>query len=256
MLMQEPLDTFLALLGNIEEPLGIFYTDREPTEGRTPTSEKGHACIINYLRMARSKKHSVWFSAETVGCMGGWVYMGFTTAPLERIAHYVTTGLPEKEGELYMPNPASMYRIFKAMEFQPAPGKYCVAKPLSVFGNDEKPDLVIFHCRAEALTGLCQLAYFALDDHDAITMPFGAGCSNIFAWPLLYKRKGINKAVVGGVDPSCRPFMKVDELSFTVPLNILEKMIEVAPRSFLGKKTWRGVLKRIAKSKKVWGEDE
>lgn len=256
MFTQETLDTFRRLLGNIEEPLGVFYTDVKPADGLTPRSDKGHACVINFLRMARSKKCAVWFSAETMGCMGGWVYMGFSTAPLERIARHVTTGLPEKEGELYMPDPASMHRLFKAMELQPAHGNYCVVKPLSLFGKDEIPELAVFYCRAEALTGLCQLAYFALDDHDALVMPFGAGCSNIFAWPLFYARKGLPKAVIGGIDPSCRPFMKVDELSFTVAFNVLEKMVEAAPHSFLRNKTWSGVLKRIQKSKQCWGEEE
>jgi hypothetical protein len=49
-----------------------------------------------------------------------------------------------------------------------------------------------------------------------VASPFGAGCTNIVAWPLFYKEQGIEKAVLGGFDPSARKFMKTDELTFTV----------------------------------------
>lgn len=250
---QTAIAHLLEMLGGIEEPLGVAFQDDKPVNGLTPVGGK-HACIINYMRQARAKKQPVWFAADTPGCIGGWVYMGFILPPPERIAHFVTTGLPGEEGERYMPGPESMHRLFAALDLQPVPARFCLIKPLGMFEKEEKPLLIVFHCRAEALTGLCQLAYFTFDDHEAVTMPFGAGCSNMFAWPLHYQRTGLRKAVVGGVDPSCRPFMKVDELSFTITAEMLEAMAEAAPRSFLNGKTWSAVLKKIEKSKKAWNE--
>ena len=83
---------------------------------------------------------------------------------------------------------------------------------------------------------------------------YGSGCANIFAWPLSYRRKGQRKAVIGGADPSCRPFMGVDELSFTVTTDTLLAMQEAFPRSFLAGKTWTAVRKKIDRSRKVWEE--
>ncbi len=251
--MFKNLPYLLELLGNLEEPLGIAYVDQPPANALTPSSG-GHACIINYARMARSKKTPVYFSAEVQGCRGGWAYLGFTLPPPAGIAEFVTTGWPGQEGERYMPAPESMHRFFEVMGLQPAPAPYCVIQPLSLFTPEQNPLFVIFNCRGEVLTGLCQLAYFTLDDHDAVALPFGAGCTNIISWPMYYKQRGIRKAVLGGVDPSCRPYMKVDELSFTVSAEVFAAMLEAAPRSFLPSKTWSGVRKKIEKSKKAWNE--
>lgn len=247
------LDDLLKMLGGLEEPLAALYADAPPPNALSPKAG-GHSCLINYLRQARVKKQTVCFAADQPGCMGGWVYLGYILPPPDRIAHFVTTGLPGEEGERYLPSPDSMRRLFKALDLQPAPAEYCLVKPFSQLGADEKPLLIIFHGRAEVITGLCQLAYFALDDPEAVALPFGAGCTNIFSWPLTYERRGLKKAVVGGADPSCRPFMKVDELSFTVTRDILAAMLEAAPKSFLTGGTWAGVLKKIARSDKLWSK--
>ncbi|MDO5537469.1 MAG: DUF169 domain-containing protein [Desulfovibrionaceae bacterium] len=248
---QEKLNELFTMLGLAEEPLGIAYVQTPPKGGTTLPEAQRHSCIINYLRMARRKKTPVWFAPDRVGCMGGWLYLGFsqpTEQLVGRISNFVTTGFPGREGEHYLPTPASMLRFLDELDIQPAPAPYCVAQPLSAFAGDKRPDLVCFFVCGEALTGLGMLAGFALDDHHAVQAPFGAGCSNIFAWPLHYQRKGQRKAVIGGMDPSCRPYVGTDELTFTVTADVLESMLEAAPHSFLGSPTWNSVLKKIAKS--------
>lgn len=250
MLDHKRLQDMFDLLG-CDEPLGIGYAHSAPEASLTPSPGTGHACIINYLRMARTKKICVHFSSEVMTCMGGWVYLGYRLPAPERIVHFVTTGWEGGEGERYLPSPDSMRRFFKDIDIRPAPAPFCTARPLFMLNDEDKPLLVTFHCRGETLTGLAMLAGFALDDHNAVVMPFGSGCANIFAWPLTYRRRGEKKAVVGGADPSCRPFMGVDELSFTVTSDVLSAMQEAFPRSFLTGKTWSGVRKKIDRSRKL-----
>lgn len=250
---QEGLENLLHLLGNMEMPLGAYYTDTRPAEGLTPAAG-GHECIINFMRKSLKQKTPVYFAADINACMGGWTYLGFSNENNDRIAHYVTTGIPGRGAEHYMPEPASIYRLFEEMEFQKAPGNYCVVKPLSLFQDNEEPAVVTFFARAERLIGLCHLAYFALNDHNAVAMPFGAGCSGTFAWTQTYQRKGIRRAVVGCTDISCRPFMKTDELSFSVTPEILADMISAAPQSFLMGHSWQAVLKRVRQSDKKWSD--
>ena len=249
MLDRKTFQDMFDLLG-CEEPLGIAYAEHAPTDSLTPAPGGGHACLINYLRLARTKKTRVHFAADVTGCMGGWVYLGYTLPAPERIVHFVTTGWQGGEGEHYLPSPDSMRRFLKDIDIQPAPASFCTAMPLSLCG--ETPLIVSFSCRGEVLSGLSVLAAFALDDHNAVTMPFGSGCANIFSWPLHYQGKGLKRAVVGGTDPSCRPFMGVDELSFTVTFDIFCAMAEAAPRSFLTGKTWAAVRRKIEKSRKTW----
>jgi hypothetical protein len=63
-----------------------------------------------------------------------------------------------------------------------------------------------------------------------------------------------NKAVLGGWDPSARKFFKTDELSFTVPFEMFVEMLNRFETSFLKTETWPIVQKKIARSKKAWGE--
>jgi hypothetical protein len=64
--------------------------------------------------------------------------------------------------------------------------------------------------------------------------------------------KGIDRAVLGGWDPSARKFFKTDELSFTVPWRMFQDMLHRYNESFLKTKTWSTVQKKIARSQERW----
>ena len=81
---------------------------------------------------------------------------------------------------------------------------------------------MIFFARAETISGLNQLATFVTNDFEAVQSPFGAGCSNLVAWPLKYLERGQLKAVLGGWDPSDRKFLKPDEITFAVPYEMFD----------------------------------
>jgi hypothetical protein len=49
---------------------------------------------------------------------------------------------------------------------------------------------------------------------------------------------------------------KTDEITFTVPRELHERMVERWPESFLATKAWQTVKKKIIKSRKVWGDGE
>jgi uncharacterized protein (DUF169 family) len=143
----------------------------------------------------------------------------------------------------------------------PAPKKYCVVKPLSLFTDDETPELVIFFSRPESLSGLHQLATFITNDPEVVASPWSAGCGSIAAWPLHYLNKGVDKAVIGGWDPSARKFFKNDELSFTVPFHLFVEMVNRYKESFLMEKHGERLRKRspgarksgVKRGNKCWG---
>lgn len=268
------LSDFLAALGLDEEPMGLFYTDREPDEGFSPkasglpTREKEmrneidwqavfgtFSCAIGHIWRARKKKTIAWFSAERFGCPGAAFWLGFNKPQAETIINYISTGIPNRmEGEYYCDSPDAVRRIFEFVDPRPAPKPYCVIKPLGLFAADETPELVIFFCRPEPLCGLHQLAAFVTGDPEVVASPWSAGCGSLAIWPLHYLNRGENKAVIGGWDPSARKFFKADELSFTVPFQMFEEMLHRYGESFLATKTWGTVRKKIARSKKAWGE--
>ena len=143
----------LEALGLDKEPMGVFYTDHQPTEGFFPKpgvlysaeqEAKGEinygqafsnfSCVIGNVWLAWKKKTLAWFDREHFGCCGGAFYLGFQKPQLEVTACYVSTGIPGRmEGERYFESPQSAKEFFEAIDPRPAPARYCVIKPLSLF---------------------------------------------------------------------------------------------------------------------------
>ncbi|MFH0813355.1 MAG: DUF169 domain-containing protein [Pseudomonadota bacterium] len=271
----EELKNFLEILGLREEPLGVYYTDQEPKEGffpkprKLPTAEEeregsidwgsvfeNFSCVLGIIWRARKKRTAAFFSREHFGCLGGAFYLGFAERQLNFIAHFVSTGIPNRvEGERYLESPDVTRTFFSTISPRPAPARFCVFKPLSQFVAGEKPELVIFFARSEIICGLHQLVTFVTNDFEAVCSPFGPGCAGILTWPLRFLSQGKLKAVLAGWDPSERRYMKTDELSFTVPPELYKRMITRWRDSFLTTKTWVAVQKKIERSYKTWGEE-
>ncbi|MEW5721711.1 MAG: DUF169 domain-containing protein [Thermodesulfobacteriota bacterium] len=264
----------LDVLGLDEGPLGIFFTDRKPAEGFTPqpldlpTREKemkgeinwgalfgGFSCTLGHIWRARRRRTAAWFSAENFGCPGGAFFFCFNKPQVEFIVHYVSSGIPGQiEGEFYLATPDECRAMYEYVDPRPAPAPYLVIKPLETFGPDETPELVAFFARPESLAGLHQLATFATGRPDVVRSPFSAGCGGLVAWPLYYLERGDEAAVLGGWDPSARKYYKTDELSFTAPLSLFQKMLQRWPESFLTRKTWGATRKKVERSRRAWGE--
>ena len=71
---------------------------------------------------------------------------------------------------------------------------------------------------------------------------------------MKYLRQGQLKAVIGGLDPSCRQYMKTDEISFAVPSDLFQRMLDRWEESFVKTEYWATAMEKIRESRKVWGE--
>ena len=267
----------IDILGLTEEPLGTYYTDDRPTEGACPIKgnlpsarEEGKwkvdylslrriwSCSMSHLRKARQNHQAAFFSASEFGCLGCAFAFGFLKPQLEVVAQVISKGFPALliKGERFLGSPDAARRWFDYLDPRPAPSRYCVFKPLGLFEDWRKPELVTFFARAEVIGGLNQLAAFVTNDFEAVSSPFGSQCANLVAWPLKYLERGQNKAVLGGWDIVCRGFLQPDEISFTVPRLMFELMVQRWSRSFLTTRTWKVVRKRIERSNEVWRQQE
>ena len=270
----QKLGKFIELSGLDEEPMGIYYTDRQPTEGFSPkpmdlpTQEKdskkeinwgavfgSFSCVLGNIWRARRKRTAAYFSAERFGCPGGVFWLGFMKPQTETVIHYVSSGIPGyMEGECYSDSPDSLRSTFELIDPPSAPKPFCVFKPLTQFQPDEEPLFVAFFTRPEPLCGLHQLAFYVTNDPEIVASPWGPACGSLVTWPMKYLRGNQTKAVLGGWDVSARKFFANDELSFTVPYALFERMINRYDESFLTKKAWGLVQKKIERSRKVWNK--
>lgn len=268
------LPGLLEALGLSEEPLGVYYPSEAPAHALTPKAAilpnvkmeaRGEvdwgevfgnfACIMGVIWRARRLGKPACFDRDHVGCLGGAFYLGFLKPQLETIVYYVSTGIPGvMEGEHYLASPDAMRRFLALVDPRPAPARFAVFKPLSQFASGETPEVVNFFARPESISGLHFLSTFVTDDPEAVAAPFGADCSFLLTWPLNYLARGQLKAVLGGWDPSARKFHKPDELSFSVPWELFTRMAARWRESFLTRETWATVKKKIALSRKAWGE--
>lgn len=268
------LPPFLECIMLNEEPMGVYYTDTAPENGVSPHPQKplsreaevkgeidwisvqeNFSCVLGTVWRARRKGTAAFFDQERFGCPGGAFYLGFLKPYLTVHPSFISTGIPGIiEGEQYFDSPENAQRFFDIMDPPPAPYRYCVIQPLSQFASDAEPETIVLFCRPEVLSGLCALMAFITNDIDAVRTPFGPGCSGLVTWPAKYRLEGKEVAVLGSFDPSCRKFLKIDELTFAVPPSLFRKMLTRWNESFLTTETWKTVQKKIEKSKRRWGE--
>jgi uncharacterized protein (DUF169 family) len=272
----EDTKTLLGHLGLDEEPIGVYYDDCKPEKAFGPKpgppisrqlEELGQvdmeevlqcfSCVMGNIWLARKKHGTAYISTEEYGCPGGAFYCSMMKPNLRFIEHFVTTGIEGSpiQGERYLPSPEAMRTFLDTVNPREAPAKYCLFKPLSLFSGSESPEFVIFFARPEVLSGLFTLTTFTTGEVDSVAAPFGAGCTNVIAWPLHYQEQGMEKAVLGGFDPSVRKYLKTDELTFTVPWSLYQKMLQALPESlFAVAGAWATVRRKVQRSAKTWGE--
>jgi uncharacterized protein (DUF169 family) len=229
-----------------ESPLGIYYTNEKP---QGVTAKKGiHTCMIGLLKKARKKGKIVYFDKNRFGCPGGAYYMGFRESPMPNIEYFLSCGIPgEMEGERYIKTPELAREYFGKMKPRPAPGAYCVFKPIEKFQDGENPEVVSFFGPPDVLSGLFTLTNYTLERTDAVYTPFGSGCSTILTHPLKESEKEQPCAILGMFDVSARPMVERDVLTLSMPFSIFLKLIENVIGSFLETESWKKVLRRIQK---------
>lgn len=252
----EKLELFMEALGITEEPMGIYYTDKTPATGFTPKKQislsrlpeesdgemNWISCVLGKIRRARREKAAAYFDQEHYGCLGGAFFMGFKSYYEDFEPSLLAAGIPGKmDGEQYVDSPEVGKAFYDAFKPPKATGSVLVIQPLSLFKENEQPELVVFFPDREAMIGLNALTVFLTSDPEAIQMPFGQGCCGLISWPRRLQQEGKTKAVIGAFDINCLKYLKNNELTYTIPFNLFLDMLEKWPRSLLGTKAWKRI---------------
>ncbi len=241
-------DTFIRLwdkyFGKAELPITFYYTDEE---GHAQLVEPGSVsrCVIGALTEVR-KGSSLCFGADSIGCPGGKRYLGFAEGIMPGFEYFLSYGIPGRlEGERYCKTPELVREIMKNTPTFQAPGRYIVFKRWDRLDESDNPEVVIFYAKPDVLSGLFTLARFDEVDRNAVSAPFGSGCSTIVQYPYLEKGSEHPKAIIGMFDPSARPSVPHDVITFSVSVEKLVGMLDNMEESFLITGTWSRIKKRI-----------
>ena len=222
--------------GDAELPITFYYTT---DEGGAEKAEKpkGRSCLICELSKVRGGK-SVFYNADSLACGGARRYLGYAEKMRPGFEFFLSCGNDQMEGERYIKTPEMVKEFMKNQKTLPIEGKNIVFKRWDKLTEKDNPDVVIFFAKPDVLSGLFTLANFDQTDPNGTITPFAAGCGSIIHYPYLESMTDRQRAVIGMFDPSARPCVPENTLTFAVPMKRFERMISYMEESFLITETW------------------
>jgi len=226
-----------------ELPITFCYSDKAQAELVKPGSVA--RCVMGALVEVRNGR-SFTFNADSIGCFGGRKYLGFAESIRPDFEYFLSCGIPGKmEGERYKKSPELVKEVMRNWPNFRAPTPFVVFKRWDNLEAKDNPEVATFFARPDVLSGLFTLANFDESKPEGVITPMGSGCSSIVSYPYLEKDSPNPRAVIGMFDPSARPHVPKDMLTFSVPVTKFVRMIENMEDSFLITDTWKKLQKRI-----------
>lgn len=228
---------------NAELPFTFYYTDE--TGHAPPGTKETPRCVIAIVAGVR-QGNSIACDSQTIGCPGGRRYLGFADTITPDFEYFLSYGIEGRmRGERYLKTPELVRKMQDEAPRFKAPAKYIVFKRWDKLEPADNPEIIAFMATPDVISGLFTLARFDNINRDAVATPFGAGCSSIVQYPYLEKDTENPRAIIGLFDPSARPYVPKNTLSFTVPFQKLVGMVDNMEESFLITETWQRIQKRI-----------
>ena len=218
---------------NAQLPLLFGYSN-------TPVAQtaKIGGCFFKGLQTAREGT-PVSLNAEVIGCGGGKLYTGFTDMP-EHVPNYVS--LTEK----YKKTPEMVADYVKRLEMPRVTKSYLNFVRIDKAESFKGYEGVVFFATPDMLAGLCGWAFYDTNEPDAVMAQFGSGCSTIVSMAVVENARGGYRCFLGLFDPSVRPWVGQNELSFTVPMSRFKAMLDTMRQCFLfGSHAWEKVKTRL-----------
>ncbi len=230
------IENFRNAFGNYELPIAIWYSN----EPAVPV-EKTMGCFIKYLKPAR-EGGIVSFNIDTIGCMGGKTYTGFCE-PSPHIPSFVSLK------ELYKKSPDLVTEFISDLNMPSKEGLYINFASIEKIDSFEHIEGLIFFATPDVLTGLVSWALYDNNEPDAVSTPFGSGCSSTVSHIVVENQNQGKRTFIGLFDPSVRPHVEPNILSFAIPMSRFNEMYHTLNQSCLsGSPAWIKVKQRITEN--------
>ncbi len=213
-------------------PIAFWYGDTAVNpDSRVPR------CMIGAIRKV-CEGNPLTLTAETVQCGGGGLYTAFRPMP-ERVPLFVS------ETEHYKQRPEQVRAYVESLEIEITERPYLNFVRVDKLDSWEGIEAVVFFATPDVLSGLCSWAFFDNDAEDAVVTKFASGCAAVVSFATVENRKGGRRCFLGMFDPSARPLVPKDELSFAVPMSRFSEMLRTMPHSALFEHAFSVVRRRI-----------
>ena len=232
--VKEFIESYREAFGeNAQLPLLFGYSD-------TPVAQtaKIGGCFFKGVQAAREGV-PISLNADVIGCGGGKLYTGFTDMP-EHVPNYVSVI------EKYKQTPAMVADYVQRLEMPRAAKSFLNFVRIDKAESFEGFEGVVFYATPDMLSGLCGWAFFDTNEPDAVMAQFGSGCSTIVSMAVVENAHDGYRCFLGLFDPSVRPWVGQNELSFTVPMSRFTVMLDTMRQCFLfGSHAWEKLKARL-----------
>lgn len=232
-MIQTFLQKYREAFGNaVPLPIAFGYSHNPVAEvKRIPR------CMIGAIRKVCGGE-PLTLSADNVLCGGGSLYTAF--APMQdRIPAFVS------ETEHYKRTPEQVRRYIHNLDIQLAEKPYLNFIRIDKLSSFDDVEGILFFATPDVLSGLCSWAFYDNDADDAVSVRFASGCCSIVTFAVNENRKNGRSCFVGMLDPSARPLVPANELTFVIPTSRFREMMRTMEDSALFRKAYSIVRKRI-----------
>lgn len=213
-------------------PIAFWYDDVAVNkESRVPR------CMIGAIRKV-CEGERLTLTTENVQCGGGGLYTAFRPMP-ERVPLFVS------EVEHYKRTPDAVRAYVKSLAIEQTEKPYLNFVRVDALTGWDGVEAVVFFASPDMLSGLCTWAFYDNDADDAVVTKFASGCAAVVAFATTENRKGGRRCFLGMFDPSARPLVPKNELTFTVPMSRFREMLLTMADSALYQKAFSVVKRRI-----------
>ena len=217
----------------VQLPLLFGYSDKP-----IASTEEIGGCFFKGLQAAREGT-PVSLSAEVIGCGGGKLYTGFSEMP-ERVPGFVS--LKEK----YKKTPQMVIDYVEDLGLKRVEQTYLNFVRIDKAESFDGFEGIMFYATPDMLSGLCGWVFFDTNAADAVVTRFGSGCSSVVSMTIVENARQGQRCFMGLLDPSVRPYVGTNELSFTIPMSRFKSMMETMKECFLfDSHAWKKVKARL-----------
>ena len=214
-------------------PLLFGYSDKPIAE-----TKKIGGCFFKGLQAARNGE-PVSLSVDVIGCGGGKLYTGFSDMP-EHVPGFVSSK------EKYKRTPEMVVDYVQKLGIRKTEMPYLNFIRIDKAESFEGTEGVLFYATPDMLSGLCGWAFYDNNAPDAVVSQFGSGCSTVVSMTVVENERKGYRCFIGMLDPSVRPWVGKNELSFTIPFCRFELMMKTMKDCFLfGTHAWEKVKARM-----------
>jgi len=239
---KEMADRVVQAIGLAEPPIAIYYANEKPEGAFSWDCQGEHFCFVGSLSVARQGT-PVAVDGQNPGCAGAAYYLGWNDE-LRPGFEYFLSHDSEGRGERFKKTPELVREFVKARRFVAASGRYCIFRRLADLADQVTPEVITIFGDPDDMSGLLTLANYGRASNYEVIAPMSSGCGTIVGEPRAQAREPQPKAVLGLFDPTVRPRVEKNYLTFSAPYGMFVEMVENIPGSFLEIEPWLKVRNR------------